>query len=57
MESASEQAPKVRELFVDELVEVQGGERLEDLIGFDKCQHWHTTMACGEEGPPCPSGC
>lgn len=54
---------KFRELFIDELAEVQGGGPLEDL-GFELgdpqlgiCRQWMTTMACGEEGPPCPSGC
>ena len=50
-----------RELFIDELAEVRGGEPgivssdpLQKLI----CSLQSTTMACGEETGPCaPSGC
>jgi hypothetical protein len=41
---------QIRELFIDELEQVTGGgpdlkEKLRDLL--------NSTMACGEEGPPC----
>lgn len=55
---AEGKAPRLRELFIEELMQVQGGEPLDALkpeLGI--CQHWYSTMACGEEGPPCPSGC
>jgi hypothetical protein len=50
-----------RELFIDELAEIRGGDPdiaglrpLDELI----CMFHNTTMACGEETGPCaPSGC
>lgn len=57
---ADTNCPVLRELFVEELAAVQGGGP-EDLVNGNPelgvCQHWYTTMACGEEGPPCPSDC
>jgi hypothetical protein len=52
-------APRLRELFMEELAEVQGGGPLEPIpdLEFGFCHQWMTTMACGEEGPPCPSSC
>lgn len=51
---------ELRELFVEELAEIKGGGP-EDLVNpspeLGVCQHWLTTQACGEEGPPCPSDC
>ena len=50
-----------RELFIDELAEVRGGEP--GIISSDPlrrliCALHNTTMACGEESGPCaPSGC
>lgn len=60
MRTAGEEAPRMRELFVDELMEVQGGgplDAVEPDPEFGICRYWLTTMACGEEGPPCPSSC
>lgn len=49
-----------RELFIDELAEIRGGDPeisrdpLRDLL----CAHHYTTLACGEETGPCaPTGC
>ena len=46
----------MRELFIEELAEVKGGQGVEEVL--DKFALWHwikerliTTMACGEEGP------
>ncbi len=49
-----------RELFIDELAEVRGGDHLpfslDPQLGI--CSLFYTTMACGEETGPCaPSGC
>ena len=50
-----------RELFIDELAEVRGGEP--GIVSWDPLQRLicslnNTTMACGEESGPCaPSGC
>lgn len=50
-----------RELFIDELAEVRGGDP--DIVSCDPlqanlCALFATTMACGEESGPCaPSGC
>jgi hypothetical protein len=48
----------MRELFIEELAQVQGGQDVEDIL--DKLALWHwikenvfTTLACGEEGPQC----
>ncbi len=49
--------PKIRELFIEELAEVQGGGPVEELIRQLK-DGWSTTYACCEEGPDgcdCPS--
>jgi len=48
-------APKIRELFIEELAEVQGGNPIKELI--EKLGGQNTTMACCEEGPDgcCPS--
>lgn len=50
-----------RELFIDELAEVRGGDP--GLVSGDPlqtalCALYMTTMACGEETGPCaPTGC
>lgn len=50
-----------RELFVEELAEVRGGDP--EIFSGDPlqralCALHNTTMACGEETGPCaPSGC
>ena len=56
----SEVRAKIRELFVEELAEVRGGDPsvqgrpLEDVL----CRFVYTTLACGEETGPCaPTGC
>jgi len=60
---AEERSIKIRELFIEELAEIVGGGGPEDYIpevgrpDIGLCAHWNSTMACGEEGPPCPSGC
>ncbi len=41
---------QVRELFIEELAQVQGGGPVEDLIRELK-GGGHSTMACCEEGP------
>jgi hypothetical protein len=50
-----------RELFIDELADVRGGEPLavtNDPLKDLLCRFHHTTLACGEETGPCaPSGC
>lgn len=44
----------MRELFIEELEEVQGGKR----PPFPHCQCcFVTTLACCEEAPPCDSCC
>lgn len=48
MEAASKEAPRMRELFMEELVEVQGGSEPELL----PCPEI-TSLACGEEQFPC----
>lgn len=49
MDTDTREAPKMRELFVEELAEVRGG------AGGDLCEKLGfgcaTTMACCEEGP------
>lgn len=43
---------KIRELFIEELAEVHGGNPVRDLL--DKVGCCDTTMACCEESPdPC----
>jgi hypothetical protein len=42
-------APQIRELFIDELTEVQGGGPVDELIR--KLKDQDSTMACCEEGP------
>ena len=53
--------PLLRELFVEELAQVQGGNPLDAVTPSDPelgiCHFLLTTQACGEEGPPCPSSC
>jgi len=51
------QAPKVRELFVEELAQVRGGKRDPIKEVMDAIGCCETTMACCEEGPDgCCSG-
>jgi hypothetical protein len=46
-----------RELFIDELADIRGGEPV-CCISMDPCKYHYTTLACGEEYGPCaPSGC
>jgi hypothetical protein len=52
--STEKKAKKVKELFVQDLANLQGGAKPQP--GKDpKCPEI-TTLACGEEGPKC-SGC
>lgn len=53
---AAGNTPKIRELFVEELAEVQGGGPVEELIESCQLCQPQTTMACCEEGPDgcCP---
>lgn len=44
----SEATPAIRELFIDELADVQGGGPVEELI---EKLGGNTTYACCEEGP------
>ena len=48
--------PQIRELFIDELEQVNGGNPVKELVQQIK-DNWNTTMACCEEGPDgcCPS--
>jgi hypothetical protein len=55
-----ERSGRFRELFIDELAEIRGGDP--DIVSVDLrellCRHHYTTLACGEETGPCaPSGC
>ncbi len=45
------EAPAIRELFIEELEQVQGGGPIEDLIRDIKNGGGNTTHACCEEGP------
>ena len=54
---------QIRELFIDELEQVNGGGPVEELLekvmpgsigGIELSDLWNTTMACGEESG---SGC
>lgn len=51
----------IRELFVEELAEVRGGDPATfsgDPLQRLLCSLHNTTMACGEETGPCaPTGC
>lgn len=51
------ETPRFRELFIEELAEVQGGGPVEELIQRIKDGCCYTTMACCEEGPDgcCPT--
>ncbi len=54
---APKNSPKIRELFIEELAEVQGGgpvEELLDRVAAEPNLPIYTTMACGEEAS---SGC
>lgn len=42
---------QIRELFIEELEQVQGGGPIEELIRQIKDGGENTTMACCEEGP------
>ena len=46
---------QIRELFIDELEQVQGGGPVEELINRLKDQP--TTQACCEEGNSCGGSC
>lgn len=50
------EAPEIRELFIEELEQVNGGGPVEEAIRKIK-DGWNTTHACCEEGPDgcCPS--
>ncbi len=56
-----ERKEPLRELFIDELAEVRGGvnpieelvEKLAALSNVWEEHIYHTTHACGEEGPDC----
>lgn len=53
MERDKDQAP-MRELFIEELAEVTGGNPLEKLAIWQWLkEQFNTTHACGEEGPDC----
>jgi len=49
MHKKRKEAPKVRELFVEELAEVRGGDPIKELL--DRIDCCYSTMACCEEGP------
>ncbi len=47
-------SPALRELFIDELTQVQGGGPVEDVLDHTAIDDWlfgNTTQACCEEGP------
>ena len=53
-----ERKEPMRELFIEELAEVRGGEtgpdiveKLSTWIGLNENLEIYSTMACGEEGP------
>ena len=49
---ATKTTPKIRELFIDELADVQGGSNpVRELL--EKLGCCHSTMACCEEGDCC----
>lgn len=47
--------PEVRELFIEELADVTGGQNPLEKLGIWQWlrEQLVTTMACGEEGPGC----
>jgi hypothetical protein len=47
----SKKAPVIRELFIEELAEVQGGNPVKAIL--DKLNCCESTMACCEEGDCC----
>lgn len=52
MSKAVKDAPQIRELFIEELAQVQGGGNpVKDLL--DKIGCCESTMACCEEGACC----
>jgi hypothetical protein len=45
----------MRELFIEELAEVRGGQTIDDILDASGIWQWiqerlYTTLACGEEG-------